>query len=148
VSGEISGEAVDVRAVTDAAIASGVAHGEALLALADAVVTEDVAGLEQARGRLLAALGPAGFVDAAAIAANFERMVRIADGTGIPLDTPVRMVTADLRDALALGSFRSAANTPAPPPGQRLLGRALRPFTRSLMRWVFRRRGRSVRSAL
>ena len=128
-----------MRAVTDPSVASGVAHGEALVALADALVGEDAAGLERARERLLAALGPAGFVDAAAVAANFERMVRIADGTGIPLDTPVRMVTAELRDQLSLGRFRSAANTPAPLRGQRLLGRALRPFTRGLMRLVFRR---------
>jgi hypothetical protein len=138
--GEVSGDAVDLRAVVDATVPSGVAHGEALLALADAVVGEDVAGLERARERLLAELGPEGFVDAAAVAANFERMVRIADATGIPLDTPVRMVTLELRDELSLGGFRSAANTPAPVPGQRLLGRALRPFTSRLMRRVFRRR--------
>jgi len=140
VSSEASREPVDLRAVTDATVASGVAHGEELLALADALVGEDAAALERARERLIAALGPAAFVDAAAVAANFERMVRIADGTGIPLDAPVRMITATLRDELSLGSFRSAANTPALPPGQRLLGRALRPFTRSLMRLVFRRR--------
>ncbi len=139
-SSEISGEAVEVRAVTDAKVSSGVAHGEALVALADALVGEDDAALERARERLLAALGPAGLVDAAAVAANFERMVRIADGTGIPLDAPVRMITADLRDELSLGAFRSAANTPVPMLGQRLLGRALRPFTRGLMRLAFRRR--------
>jgi hypothetical protein len=140
VSSEVSGEAVDLRAVTDAKVSSGVAHGEVLVALADALVAEDPAALERARERLLAALGPAGFVDAAAVASNFERMVRIADGTGIPLDAPVRLITTELRDELSLGAFRSAANTPPPLPGQRLLARAFRPFTRVLMRRIFRRR--------
>src|SRR3990172_9208331 len=139
VSSEISGAEVDVRAVTDAKVSSGVAHGEALVAFADALVAGGDRELERAREALLAALGPAGLVRAAAVAANFERMVRIADGTGIPLDAPVRLITAELRDELSLDAFRSAANTPAATLGQRLLGRALRPFTRGLMRLVFRR---------
>jgi hypothetical protein len=145
VSGESTGNPVDLRAIVDATVASGVAHGEALLALADAVVAEEAPGLERARERLVGEIGAEGFVDAAAVAANFERMVRIADGTGIPLDAPVRMVTMDLREELSLGSFRSAANTPAPVPGQRVLGRALRPFTRRLMGLVFRRQRPSAR---
>ena len=139
-SSELSGAEVDVRAIADPSVASGVAHGEALLAFADALVGSDDATLERARDRLLAELGAAGLVDAAGVAANFERMVRIADGTGIPLDRPVLMVTAELRDELSLGAFRSAANTPVATRGQRMLGRALRPFTRTLlMRLVFRR---------
>ncbi len=138
-SSEISGAEVDVRAVRDAKVSSGVPHGEALVAFADALVGGGDQQLERAREALLAALGPAGLVDAAGVASNFERMVRIADGTGIPLDAPVRMIAADLRDLLSLDAFRSAANTPAPTRGQRLLGRVLRPFTARLMRLVFRR---------
>ena len=125
--------------MTDPRVASGVACGEALVVFADALVGADAGRLERAGEVLLAELGPAGLVDAAAVASNFERMVRVADGTGIPLDAPVRMVSADLREALSLGAFRSAANTPAMTRGQRLLGRALRPFTPGLMRLVFRR---------
>jgi hypothetical protein len=139
VSSEVSGAEVDVRAVTDASVASGVAHGERLLAFADALVGGDDAALEREREALRAVLGAEGLVDAAAVASNFERMVRIADGTGIPLDAPVRLLAADLRDELALGAFRSAANTPAPRLAQRLLGRAFRPFTAGLVRLVFRR---------
>jgi len=128
-----------MRAITDPSVASGVAHGDALLAFSDALVGSDDARLERSRDRLLAELGAGGLVDAAGVVANFERMVRIADGTGIPLDPSVRMVTADLRDELSLGAFRSAANTPVATRGQRMLGRALRPFTRGLMRLVFRR---------
>jgi len=128
-----------VRAVTDASAPSGVAHGERLLAFADALVGEDDAALERAREELAAALGPVGLVDAAAVASNFERMVRIADGTGIPLDASVRLVAAGLPGELGIGCFGSAANTPALTFPQRVLARALQPFARALLRLVFRR---------
>ena len=128
-----------MRAVIDPSAASGVAHGEALVAFADALVGADDAALERAREELGALLGPAGLVDAAAVASNFERMVRIADGTGIPLDAPVRLVAPDLVDELGIARFGSAANTPAPTLAQRALARALLPFRRGLLRLVFRR---------
>jgi hypothetical protein len=133
---------VDVRAVTDPKAASGVAHGEELLAFADALVGEDDAALDTAREALGAAFGPEGLVDAAAVASNFERMVRIADGTGIPLDAPVRLVAADLPDELEIRSFGSAANTPAPGFAQRALSRAVQPFAHTILRRVFRRSSR------
>jgi hypothetical protein len=130
---------VDVRAVTDPKAASGVAHGECLLAFADALVGEDDAALERARDALTLALGPEGLVDAAAVASNFERMVRIADGTGIPLDAPVRLVAAGLPDELSIGAFASAGNTPAQTRAQRVLSRVVQPFAYALLRRVFRR---------
>jgi len=130
---------VDVRALTDPTASSGVAHGERLLAFADALVGQDDAALEGARGALAEALGPEGLVDAAAVASNFERMVRIADATGIPLDAPVRLVAADLPDELEIGAFASAANTPAQTRAQRVLSRAVQPFAYALLRRVFRR---------
>jgi hypothetical protein len=128
-----------VRAVTDPKVQSGVAHGEPLLAFADALVGEDDAALDGAREALAAAIGAEGLVDAAAVASNFERMVRIADGTGIPLDAPVRLVVAGLPDELELGSFGSAANTPPPSFALRALSRAVQPFAHALLRRVFRR---------
>ena len=38
-------------------------------------------------------------------------MTRIADATGIPLDAPVAVLTADLRATLDLGRFASAAHS-------------------------------------
>jgi hypothetical protein len=125
--------------VTDPKVPSGVAHGEQLLAFADALVGEDGAALDGAREALVAAIGAGGLVDAAAVASNFERMVRIADGTGIPLDAPVRLMAAGLPDELPIRSFGSAANTPAPGFAQRALSRAMQPFAHAILRRVFRR---------
>jgi len=41
-------------------------------------------------------------VDAAGVASNFERMVRIADATGVELDASITELTADVRTALGL----------------------------------------------
>jgi hypothetical protein len=138
-SSEIAGDEVDVRALTDPKAPSGVAHGVPLLAFADALVGEDDTALESAREALVAAIGSEGLVDAAAVASNFERMVRIADGTGIPLDAPVRLVAAGLPDEIEISSFASAANTPAPTFAQRTLSRAVQPFAYAILRRVFRR---------
>jgi hypothetical protein len=143
-SGEITTREVDPGAVTDAgaAAASGVAHAEALVALADAMVGGDDAALRAARDAVLDALGPAGLVDAAGVASNFERMVRIADSTGIPLDPGLQMLSEDLRQELDLGAFGSSANTPEPGAGRRALGRALRPAFHAGLRLVGRIRTR------
>ena len=134
-SGEITGARYDLRAVTEAAAAgrSGVPHERELLALAEAVVRGDDAALEVARADALAVLGPDGFVEAAAVASNFERMVRIADATGIPLDSPLDAMTASLRADLGIDRFASAANTPPVSAPRRALGRALAPMARYLM---------------
>ena len=134
-SGEIDGARYDLRAVTDAAAAgaSGVPHGRELLALAEAVVRGGDAELAAARARAIAALGPHGFVEAAAVASNFERMVRIADATGIPLDTPLDAISASMRTDLGIDAFASATNTPPVSAGRRAIGRALAPLARYLM---------------
>jgi hypothetical protein len=72
-------------------------------------------------------LGENAMVDAAGVIANFQRMVRIADGTGIPLDTPVAMMTSSIREDLGINEYGSASNTPALSLPQRLLGRVLQP---------------------
>ena len=47
-------------------------------------------------------------VDAAAVAANFERMTRIADATGIPLGETLEQPTAEVRKELDLDRFARA----------------------------------------
>jgi hypothetical protein len=113
-SGEANGQAFDLHALTEGAATarSGVVHEEALLALAEAMVSNDEEVLATARTRVLEELGPEALVDAAAVASNFERMVRIADATGIPLDSFLDELTVDLRAELNLARFESTVNTP------------------------------------
>jgi hypothetical protein len=88
-----------------AAATSGVPHEAALVAFAEAAVQDDEAALKTARRRLLNEMGSDALVDAAAVASNFERMVRIADSTGIPLDSFLEENTAGIRAELNLARF-------------------------------------------
>ena len=132
---------MDLGAVVDPAraAASGVAHAERLIALVDAMVGAEDAALARARARVLDDVGAAALVDAVAVAANFERMVRIADGTGIPLDAPVAIATTDARAALGIDAFSAAAHTPRPGAVRRLLTPVLQPLLNGLLRAVGRR---------
>jgi hypothetical protein len=85
----------------------GVAHGQQLLALAEAMLDEDEGRLASARARLIAAAGPAAFVDAAAVAALFNAIDRVADATGTPLEPSKREDSAGLRGRLGIDSFYS-----------------------------------------
>ena len=127
------------------AAALAIAMGTAMVASgpAEAVVGDDDATLADARSKALAALGPESFVTAAAVAANFQRMVRIADSTGIPLDGVMDAVSADLREDLDLARFGSSANTRAAGAAKRAAGRLLRPVLTTGLRWMARRRTRS-----
>ena len=142
-SGEVGGREVDLGVVTDPkrAAASGVAHATTLIALADAMAGEDEEALRKARQRVLDEMGSTQLVDGVAVASNFERMVRIADGTGIPLDPPVAALSADLRSDLGLERFASAARTPAVGFVGRVLAVAARPTLRLVLRVLGRLRG-------
>jgi hypothetical protein len=147
-SGALSGDQVDVTAVTRAASADscGVPHAVALIAFADAVVGGDADALAMARAAVLQELGGAALVDAAAVAANFERMVRVADATGTPLDAPLVAVTETLRRDLDLDRFATAATTSPPPLLWRMAGRFLAPLGLGLLRLWARLTRRSSRT--
>jgi len=109
----VTGRAVELGAVTGTVAGdAGVAHGAALLAFTNAVMADDDARLADARMRLRAVLTPPEFVDACAVIAAFNVVDRIADATGIPLDPMLVAASGDVRAALGLGRFASAANTP------------------------------------
>ncbi len=107
---------------------------EWLVPFAEAIVEGTPEAIAAARERLRAALGAAAVVDAAAVAANFERMVRIADGTGIALDAPLAMMSVDLREELGVDWYGSAGETPEVGRVKRAVGRLLRPLMPFLMR--------------
>ena len=89
----------------------GVPHGEAMLAFAEAVVARDEDAIAQGRTELRSTMGDRAFGDVCGVIANFHRMVRIADGTGIPLDEPYLSMTAELRSELGINEFGSARNS-------------------------------------
>jgi len=68
----------------------------------------DLPALASARAAIVAHLGPAAMVDAAAVIAGFDGITRIADATGIPLEPPKAEAVADLRGTLGLDQFLSA----------------------------------------
>ena len=76
----------------------------ALVAYADAFF-EGGTGFAAARDRLQAEVGDEASVDAAAILAIFNAVVRIADATGIPLEEAKAELSADLRGDLGLDDW-------------------------------------------
>ena len=76
---------------------SGVANGAELLALSEALVVGDPVAVTTARAALVRAIGTDAVVDAIGVASNFERMVRIADATGVELGESLSEFSADIR---------------------------------------------------
>ena len=85
----------------------GVVHGKLLLAFADAVVGDDDAELDRVRVALVEELGEAAFVDAAATAASFNSVVRVADATGIPIEEYRKDPTREILNDLGVKDFSS-----------------------------------------
>lgn len=124
---------------------SGIKGGAELIRFVEAVVAEsntDASSelIDHARQAVVEVLGHEAAVDAAAVVANFQRMVRIADSTGIPLDEPVAMMTQGIREELGINKFHAAANTPKLNAVKALAGRALGPFAHRLLRQLARSR--------
>lgn len=133
--------AVDLRAISEGARDDGVgvAHAAELCAFAEAAVRGDAAALAAARDALRARAGSAALVDAAGVVANFERMTRIADATGIPLDAAAQLASQDFRGALGLEQFASAQNTRPASLWRRALAPLLAPAAKRVMARFMRR---------
>ncbi len=128
VSSKLEGSEVDLHAVTEGIEAdSGVVAEKALITFVDATLNQSE-DLPEIRAQLLAEVGNEGLVDAAAVVGNFQRMVRIADGTGIPLDDIMAAMTADLRDELGLNALASAQRTKPVSALKKWLVKILQPF--------------------
>lgn len=139
---ETQGEEADVRAVTDASAAedSGVPGAAALVAFVEATLSGDADEIEAARDGAREAVGAEAMVDAAAVIGNFERMTRIADGTGIPLDTMVAVATEGTRAELGIDDYGHASLNQPVTGIQRFIRRVAQPIFTA----VLRRRGRSA----
>lgn len=105
---EQRGETVDLHTIVEGAeVDSGVPGSDELVKLVEAALLNPQQ-LPAARAALAQQLGERAVVDAAGVIGNFQRMVRIADSTGIPVDSATADITADLRTDLGLNDFVSA----------------------------------------
>jgi len=101
-SSKLEGKDVDLQALLDGDVDSGVAHGEVLVALSEALVEGDPESIAIARRAVARDMGTEAMVDAIGVASNFERMVRIADSTGIELGEFLDHASADVRSELGM----------------------------------------------
>ncbi len=92
--------------------ARGIEFGAQLMRFAESLATRDPAALGASRQALLDVAGSQVLVDAAGVAANFQRMVRIADAIGIPYDDTTSTLGQQVREELNLTAFASARHTP------------------------------------
>ena len=89
-----------------------VAFANELPTFAEAVASFDESALSDARNALFDAAGGEVLVDAVGVAGNFQRMVRIADSMGIPVDQPTENeISNQVREELDLFRFKSAQNS-------------------------------------
>ncbi len=136
-SADLSNASVDLQMINgERGSASGdVPHANELVAFAEAVARrDDEAVLAPCRNALEQVAGAAALVDVAAVAANFQRMVRIADCTGIPLDAFNVALSADIRKDLKLERFESAKHTPRPSWKLRLMSSIARPMAKRMLK--------------
>ena len=107
-----TGKEVDIQVINrSVGDESGVEFANELAEFAEAVASFDESKLAAARQVLVEAAGPAVLVDAAGVAGNFQRMVRIADSMGIPVDSMDNEISNQVRAELDLYRFKSAENS-------------------------------------
>lgn len=110
VSAQKNDNQVDIQGIGGdaASAAEGIEFGSELMRFAEAIGRRDPVEIAGARQVLLETAGSAVLVDAAGVAANFQRMVRIADSIGIPYDDPDSPMSQAIQQELGLDKFASA----------------------------------------
>ena len=111
-SSEANGLAVDLEGVLDPEHVGdvGIPAGPELLAFTNAVELGR-GDIEETRRALAASIGDQGAIEAAAIIAIFNGLVRVADGTGIQLDDGVFNASVTERESLHINHFAGAVNS-------------------------------------
>lgn len=142
ISGKIAQEDINMGAVVGGEDVehSGVKHGKALIEFTDALSRREAAEIAIARNALSNAMGPAAVCDAAAVAANFQRMNRIANATGIAIDGIAVPMVSPIVEKLGFDKFQSYEHTPKPSLLVRLFAPLIRPMMMTIMQWMVRRR--------
>ena len=109
----MQGTEIDLSAVNgESTDTKGVEHASELIVFVNTVMASDDAALDAARAVLRTKLSDEAFVDTCAIICAFNVVDRVADATGIPLDEGLAAVSGDVRRAVGVSRFVSAANTP------------------------------------
>ena len=111
-SSEANGLAVDLEGALDPEHVGdvGIPAGPELLAFTNAVELGR-SDINETRRALAAVIGDQGAIEAAAIIAIFNGLVRVADGTGIQLDDGVFNASVTERDSLHINDFAGAVNS-------------------------------------
>ena len=124
---EIAGDSIDLDGLTDLECTriNGIPHSEALLRFVDAFIRNDSSGLAEARETLAKEMSPEALVDVAGVVSNFQRMVRIADSTGILSDDIMVVMQEDFCEKLGINEYVSAANTKPPSRFRRLFTKVI-----------------------
>ena len=99
--------AVDEQFLIEGTGDGGLQYGGELAAFVDALGGYDDAPLEGSRSELVAVAGREFMHDAAAVAANFEMMTRVADGTGARFGGPTTSAGAPLLAVAGFDGFAS-----------------------------------------
>ena len=110
-SGRATNLKINLEALITPTIEIGVPGGKEILDFAEALIGTDRSKLDKTRINLADTIGPAAVSAAAAIAANFSKNDRIANGCGIPTEPKMLKASKDIRTNLGLNDFRSAENT-------------------------------------
>ncbi len=106
-SGQEEGLRVDLDELGAGAPPGEQRWGRELHEFASAAVELDEDALDRARAALVAVAGEAVMVDAAAVAANFEMMTRLADGTGARFPIERDATNAPIVAAMGMGDATS-----------------------------------------
>jgi hypothetical protein len=107
VSSEAQNKKISLDVITQgnaSSIDSLIPDSEYLVNFAEAIVGRKPEEIEKSRNVLTKQLCDQAMIEAAGVASNFQRMVRIADATGIPLGG-FEEVSQDIRSELALDDF-------------------------------------------
>ncbi len=86
----------------DAKALDAIPNARTLIRLADAFMDSEPDRLANIRDEAVSVIGELGVIETIGVAANFQRMVRIASGTGIPIDEPDSEFGTAVRAALNL----------------------------------------------
>lgn len=104
-SGQQQQTEYDLNSVTQDEGDPGVPGGNHLRAITEAAIRGHWIDLPEVRKRAEADMSAQQVVDTLVVAAAFNGITRVADATGIPLDTTTAKVTGEMRDATGIANF-------------------------------------------